>query len=798
MVTAIQHMIDPSPPHTTPPTCLTHPSPTEPHESHLETLKLPIAPPSISSYNPPRESSPHDRTPYETEDIDLPDTELVTQNRAAHIEALRAELRACTDEAQRFRVCIDERDRLTAILEAHNVEIAMSHKLMAEECLSYRHLCDTEQLDARYRGTWDHFIGVARKGGTERLQHYGWYAESRTFCKQLAAAAKEVPEWEEAVVKLNQIRLSRHRDIRKSPIKVGKAKITTDDVSNLKEWRGRSSNFDPAKPANQTLDYRPVWHDEMPEHGLDIHGLVVEQGDGDVSPLPARPDVPHTRDAPEHSATTTGPSAAKRRLSYQIEDDTQDQRRKKQVSDQRADVSAPERVTRQSPRTVPSRSPPSSSDSDPSPSVLRGHQEDGHAPPARSNHPTPAPPERINSPPVSDSQQPADAPVDCTIQRNSFLGQVHQHLDSICSSPRRPPSTWRDMTSSQMHHLLTHIRKPNTDTENGPVEAYFVPSKEARKLLDTGSVTVPIVVLDDQPFEWCGSSQPIEQLFSDGWIVDLDRKVSVQIPSLGIKKQSYQTKSLRHIRDRFIPNEPTDDPWNLLNFANPLPPSVLPRFLTGPNCQLIQRVREHVLSRNSAERETASAEDVGKWQAVTDWALMSQGGHNTGPHTDSHGMGTWITVQGGGLGFGYILPDRDFDWDAWRNDRSYHAGRNRYIILEPQQTVYFPPGTIHFVFRSPNVQTLAIGGHVLQWSGIRRWLHVIKQQELDPSTTNEHVDIDSSKFWRTPILELVRKRVQEGAVQLLGGADVADDIMKIMNDWENWKPDVANFLGDRA
>ncbi|KAG4279329.1 hypothetical protein FPRO04_05870 [Fusarium proliferatum] len=40
-----------------------------------------------------------------------------------------------------------------------------------------------------------------------------------------------------------------------------------------------------------------------------------------------------------------------------------------------------------------------------------------------------------------------------------------------------------------------------------------------------------------------------------------------------------------------------------------------------------------------AYRQAGSAEDVGKWQAATDSALMSQGGHNTGPHTDSHGMG---------------------------------------------------------------------------------------------------------------------------------------------------------------
>ncbi|CVL04533.1 uncharacterized protein FPRN_00303 [Fusarium proliferatum] len=46
-----------------------------------------------------------------------------------------------------------------------------------------------------------------------------------------------------------------------------------------------------------------------------------------------------------------------------------------------------------------------------------------------------------------------------------------------------------------------------------------------------------------------------------------------------------------------------------------------------------------------AYRQAGSAEDVGKWQAATDSALMSQGGHNTGPHTDSHGIGKWMTVS---------------------------------------------------------------------------------------------------------------------------------------------------------
>ncbi|KAF5659317.1 hypothetical protein FDENT_13956 [Fusarium denticulatum] len=42
----------------------------------------------------------------------------------------------------------------------------------------------------------------------------------------------------EAVIKLNQIRLCRHHNVRNTPVKLGKAKIVTSDLSYLKAWRG--------------------------------------------------------------------------------------------------------------------------------------------------------------------------------------------------------------------------------------------------------------------------------------------------------------------------------------------------------------------------------------------------------------------------------------------------------------------------------------------------------------------------------------------------------------------------------
>ncbi|KAK4184116.1 hypothetical protein QBC35DRAFT_362610, partial [Podospora australis] len=48
----------------------------------------------------------------------------------------------------------------------------------------------------------------------------------------------------------------------------------------------------------------------------------------------------------------------------------------------------------------------------------------------------------------------------------------------------------------------------------------------------------------------------------------------------------------------------------------------------------------------------------------------------------------------------------------------YTGGRWRYVVLKEGQSIFFVPGTIHFVFQKRQHQTFALGGHVLQWSGL--------------------------------------------------------------------------------
>ncbi len=177
---------------------------------------------------------------------------------------------------------------------------------------------------------------------------------------------------------------------------------------------------------------------------------------------------------------------------------------------------------------------------------------------------------------------------------------------------------------------------------------------------------------------------------------------------------------------------------------------------------------------SSAERPVASAEDWNTWRNVTEWALLSEGGHNTAPHMDSHGYSTWITVQEGHIGFGWMSRPTREEQDAWMaNPHSYTGGDWRYVVLPPGYTVFFPSGTIHFVFRVRDRQTLALGGHILQWSGIEQWLKVVVAQMENPWITNEKIAKSAPKYVRV-VSGLVSNRVRTGRVEEMGGRDTVE------------------------
>ena len=207
-----------------------------------------------------------------------------------------------------------------------------------------------------------------------------------------------------------------------------------------------------------------------------------------------------------------------------------------------------------------------------------------------------------------------------------YRQQVLVELQSI----EHAPDSWGRRTDELVFNILQKSKPPTAK------EAYFLRGDKAAQQLKSGKLDVPVFAQDEQRFRWKGEDRPIRQFFRRIEDLGLDRTVSVQIPSRALSEGSCERKMLQEVRERFLRQRPANDPWNLLDLQNPLP-STIPSFLEGENCQLLLRVRDAVLMGKSAERVAAAGTDWNMWRNVTDWALLSEGGHNTAPHTDSHG-----------------------------------------------------------------------------------------------------------------------------------------------------------------
>ncbi|KAJ4402057.1 hypothetical protein N0V82_010817 [Gnomoniopsis sp. IMI 355080] len=341
-----------------------------------------------------------------------------------------------------------------------------------------------------------------------------------------------------------------------------------------------------------------------------------------------------------------------------------------------------------------------------------------------------------------------------------------------------------ETTNRYIHAILSKCQHPNADPRKGAVDAGFLSGQEAADAIERGTERIPIFTDGQQPFQWKSGDRPIVQLF--GRMEDLTREVSVQIPSHNFDLPSYQTKSLAEIQDRFFDESPSPDPWNILDLRNPLPPMVLPDFLTGENCQVLPRIRDSLLEGHTAERTKANRDDWNEWTDLLEWVLMSEGGHNTAPHMDSHGWSTWITIQEGNFGFGWLSRPTDKERDDWMsNPLEYTGGNWRFAILKPGQTVFFPSGTVHFVFRLHDKQTLALGGHLLQWTALVRWVEVILWQLKNPNITNEDLGKSPLKYIRIA-RKLVDHRMATSRIQTMGGMEAVTKFMVLATEVERW------------
>ncbi|KAF9733857.1 hypothetical protein PMIN04_013076 [Paraphaeosphaeria minitans] len=318
-----------------------------------------------------------------------------------------------------------------------------------------------------------------------------------------------------------------------------------------------------------------------------------------------------------------------------------------------------------------------------------------------------------------------------------FRDQVLTQLEQK-TARNKPCKTWGELNAQGMHALLRRARQPATTGAESGKEALFSTSEEAERRLEPHTVLHgPIITENQQQFRWDShKGRPIEQLFRR--MGSSGRSVSVQRSSLSLQQPSFVPMRLGTVRDIFLENKISQDPLNVLDLRNPLPRSILPSFLMGEDCQLLRRIRDTILEGATAERCSAPVAEWNQWRDDEDWALLAQGGAPTLTHQDGCGKATWLTVQEGQVGFGWLSRPSEEEKRCWSSDpNAFEGGQIRYVVLRPGQTVYFEAGTIQFVFRLEQDQTLLLGGHIMRWSCVGSWIQIVLNQLRFPDATNE-------------------------------------------------------------
>lgn len=358
--------------------------------------------------------------------------------------------------------------------------------------------------------------------------------------------------------------------------------------------------------------------------------------------------------------------------------------------------------------------------------------------------------------------------------RNQVLTQLEQRM-----AQNKACETWGELNTRGMFSLLSRAKQPVSTGAESEKEVHFFTGEEAeRKLEAHAALHGPVITENQQQFRWNPrKGRPIEQFFRR--IGNLDRSISVQKPSLRLHQPSFMFMQLGVVQDVFLKNERSEDPLNVLDLRNPLPRSILPGFLIGEDCQLLSRVRDTILEGTTAERCSASIAEWNRWRDDEDWALLAQGGAQTLTHQDGCGKATWLTVQEGQVGFGWISRPSEEEVRSWSADpNAFEGGQIKYVVLRPGQTIYFESGTIHFVFRLDQHQTLLLGGHILRWSRIDTWMQIVLDQLRSPNSTNEDL-LPSAPAYVEAVSQLVMEQTRAGRTDLLVSEEVVAKFLSV-------------------
>jgi hypothetical protein len=307
-------------------------------------------------------------------------------------------------------------------------------------------------------------------------------------------------------------------------------------------------------------------------------------------------------------------------------------------------------------------------------------------------------------------------------------------------------------------------------------EMLFLTGAEAAQFLAPGAFhNGPILTEGQQPMPL----QRIEDFL--GEFYDDDSKVFVQDPSVTFSGNSNFVRevTIGAVKKRLLLGKSKGRPWNCLELATHVEDGLRPAFLAGEDSRLLTKVKlEHAGAGETAGRRRYPQ----GYKEVEKWALLAEAGALTEPHQDSHGYSTYITVNQGAIGFGWLSYPTDSERAAWNKDQDVPGDRFRYVVMKPGQTVFFPAGTVHFVFRLPlgagGGHTLAFGGHVLRCSNILHWIKTLIEERASPNVTNEDLT-SSAPGYLNQVEKFVRQAREDGTVGKWGGAEAVEEFLRL-------------------
>jgi len=319
--------------------------------------------------------------------------------------------------------------------------------------------------------------------------------------------------------------------------------------------------------------------------------------------------------------------------------------------------------------------------------------------------------------------------------------------------------------------LLQLAKPPAAD------EALFLTGEDASAQCENGEYFHgPIITENQQPLPLQTVTQFLDEFYDD------KAKVWTQDPSFLVSRNATPVReiTIAKLKERFWQGVPKGAvPWNCLEMATHVEDGLRPAFLNNEDCRLLTKLK----IPSSGDFASRRGYQPG-WKEVEKWSLLAQGGALTEPHQDSHGYNTYITINQGTVGFGWLSNPTAEERLAWRKDPDVYAGGTwRCVVLRPGQTVFFPSGTVHFVFRLAALgDTLAFGGHVLRCSQIVRWAATMIEEAKHPLITNEEMTVSAAAYLDR-VEKFVKQAKKQDQAERWGGKEAIEKFLALKKEF---------------